>query len=57
MTNVTFTTDGTKLLVRSICEKEQILFCAPPVYQDLSVFRDWPANLPIRSKGNLKRIQ
>ena len=50
-------TEGTKLLVRSICEKEQILFCAPPVYQDLSVSRDWPANVPIRSKGNLKCIQ
>ena len=50
MTNVTCTTGGTKLLLWSICEKEQILFCAPPVYQDLSVCRYWPANLHIRAQ-------
>ena len=49
-------TDGTKLLVKSICETARhSLFLAPAVavYQDLSTRHDWPVkkaivNLPIR---------
>ena len=55
-----FVTDGTKLLVRSVCEKKILFLGPPPVYQDLSACHDWPVKdalvyLPIRLKGNLKR--
>ena len=55
-----FVTDGTKLLVRSVCEKKILFLGPPPVYQDLSTCHDWPVKdalvyLPIRLKGNLKR--
>ena len=53
-----FVTEGTKVLVRSVCEKNPFPG-PPPVYQDLSTRHDWPVKdalvyLPIRLKGNLK---
>ena len=51
---------GTKLLVRSVCEKKKNPYSGPPpVYQDLSTGHDGPVknafvDLPIRLKGKLK---
>ena len=57
------TTDGSKLLIKSVCETApKSCFWAPTrVFQDLSTCHDWPVNraiinFPIRLKGNLKRI-
>ena len=46
---------GTKLLVRSVCEKKSRYPGPPPVYKDLSTRHDWPVknafvNLPIEGK-------
>ena len=39
------TTDGTKLLVKSVCETAPKSFSGPsPVYQELSMHHDWPVN-------------
>ena len=41
-------TDGTKLLVESVCETVlQSLFLASTVYQDSSMHYDWPAKSAI----------
>ena len=57
------TTDGSKLLIKSVCETApKSWFWAPTrVFQDLSTCHDWPVNRAIinsliRLKGNLKRI-
>ena len=57
---MTCVTHGTKLLVRSVCEKKNPFSGPPLVYQDLSMHHDWPVkkaivDLPLRLKGNLKR--
>ena len=55
-------TDGSKLLIKSIYgTAPKSLFWAPPVYQDLSMYHDWPVknaivDLPVGLKGNTKSI-
>ena len=56
-------TDETKTLVKSVCETalKSLFWTYTLVYQDLSTRHDWPfkkaiVDLPIRMKGNLKRI-
>ena len=57
------TTDKSKLLVKSVYETapKSLVWAPTRVFQDLSTCHDWPVNkaiinLPIRLKGNLKRI-
>ena len=57
------TRDKSKLLVKSVYETapKSLVWAPTRVFQDLSTCHDWPVNkaiinLPIRLKGNLKRI-
>ena len=60
--NVACNTDGTKLLVESVCETaSKSLFWVPLVYKDLNTRHDWPVkkaivDLLVRLKRNSKRI-